>query len=149
CSSTRTPRLRPGHCRRAENHRTAPDRRTSGATGRCRLDLCDGGYSSARGQEKESMPARTGEQYLRGLHAPREIWVDGARVADVVDHPALTGAAHALAAVYDLQHEAADLCLMPDPETGETIGVSHMIPRSREDLLRRHACLEKIAEFSV
>ena len=29
---------------------------------------------------------------------------------------------------------------MPDPETGEPIQVSHMIPRSREDLLRR-ACV--------
>ena len=27
---------------------------------------------------------------------------------------------------------------MPDPETGEPINVSHMIPRSKEDLQRRH-----------
>ena len=43
-----------------------------------------------------------------------------------------------LAAVYDLQHEAADDCLVPDPETGEPINVSHLIPRSRDDLDRRH-----------
>ena len=30
---------------------------------------------------------------------------------------------------------------MPDPETGEPINVSHLIPRSREDLERRHGCL--------
>jgi 4-hydroxyphenylacetate 3-monooxygenase oxygenase component len=95
------------------------------------------------------MPARTGEEFLRGLKTPREIWVDGERVADVVDHPALSGAAHALAAVYDLQQDAADLCLMPDPETGEPISVSHMIPASRDDLLRRHKCLEHIADYSV
>lgn len=95
------------------------------------------------------MPARTGKQFLRGLRDSREIWVDGSRVADVVDHPAFTGAAHALAEVFDLQHEAADLCLMPDPETGEAINLSHMLPRSRADLERRHRCLEKIADFSV
>ncbi|MBI3785130.1 MAG: 4-hydroxyphenylacetate 3-hydroxylase, partial [Deltaproteobacteria bacterium] len=39
--------------------------------------------------------------------------------------------------------------LMPDPETGEPINVSHLIPRSRADLERRHACLERQAEYSV
>jgi len=38
---------------------------------------------------------------------------------------------------------------MPDPETGELINVSHLIPRSRQDLERRHACLERVAEWSV
>ena len=46
---------------------------------------------------------------------------------------------HALAAVFDRQHEYPDDCLMPDPETGEPINVSHMIPRSKDDLKRRHA----------
>lgn len=95
------------------------------------------------------MPARSGEDYLRGLRGAREIWVDGARVTDVVDHPALTGAAHALAAVFDLQHREADTCLIPDPETGEPINRSHMMPRSRADLERRHACIEKIADYTV
>ena len=38
---------------------------------------------------------------------------------------------------------------MPDPETGEPITVSHMIPRSREDLLRRGKALRRVAEYSV
>ncbi len=95
------------------------------------------------------MPARTGEQFLKGLRGPREIWVDGERVKDVVDHPKLRGAAHALAEVFDLQHKQADACLMPDPETGEKIAVSHMIPKSREDLQRRHKALRAVAEYSV
>jgi 4-hydroxyphenylacetate 3-monooxygenase oxygenase component len=95
------------------------------------------------------MAARTGEQFLKGLKEPREIWLDGERVGDVVEHPALSGAAHALAAVYDLQHQTADISLMPDPETGELINVSNMIPGSRQDLERRHRCLERVAEFSV
>ena len=95
------------------------------------------------------MPARTGKEFLGGLRGGREIWVDGERVSDVVDHPALRGAAHALAEVYDLQHRHADECLMPDPETGEPIAVSHMIPRSRADLDRRHKALRRVAEYSV
>src|SRR5882724_11592879 len=95
------------------------------------------------------MPARTGEQFLKGLRGPREVWVDGERVSDVVDHPKLCGAAHALAEVFDLHHKYADICLMPDPETGEPIPASHMIPRSREDLARRGKALRQVAEYSV
>jgi 4-hydroxyphenylacetate 3-monooxygenase len=95
------------------------------------------------------VPARTGEQFLKGLRGPREVWVDGERVRDVVDHPKLTGAAHALAEVFDLQHAQSDVCLAPDPETGEPIAVSHLIPKSREDLARRHKALRAVAEYSV
>ncbi|NOX49571.1 MAG: 4-hydroxyphenylacetate 3-hydroxylase [Gammaproteobacteria bacterium] len=95
------------------------------------------------------MPARTGAQFLKGLQGDREVWLDGEQVTNVVEHTSLSGAAHALAEVYDLQHEHADCCLMPDPETGENINVSHLIPHSVEDLRQRHACLEKIAEYSV
>src|SRR6185312_13804226 len=73
------------------------------------------------------MPARTGTEFLRGLTRAREVWVDGERVTDVTSHPAFAGAAHALADVFDLQHQAADVCLMPDPETGEEINVTHTI----------------------
>ena len=95
------------------------------------------------------MAARTGKQFLRGLKDSRELWVGGDKVRSVIDHPALAGAALALAEVYDLQHRHAADCLMPDPETAEPINVSHMIPRSRADLERRHRGLERIAEFSV
>ncbi len=95
------------------------------------------------------MAARTGAQFLRGLKDARELWLDGVRVDDPTTHPALAGAAHALAAVFDLQYEAADVCLLPDPETGEPINISHVIPRSRADLERRHACMERTAEFSM
>ena len=80
------------------------------------------------------MPARTGRQFLDGLKDDREIWVDGTRVRDVAGHPAFAGAARTLAELFDLQHAAADVCLTPDPETGEPINASHMIPRSRADL---------------
>jgi len=95
------------------------------------------------------MPARSGKAFLDGIRAPRDIWMDGARISDVVDHPALTGAAHTLAAVYDLQLNNPETCLGTDPDTGETVSLSHIVPRSQDDLLRRHKCLEKIAEFSV
>ena len=96
------------------------------------------------------MPARTGRQFLAGLKKDgREIWVGDERVDDATEHPAFRGAAHVLAGVFDLQYKEADACLMPDPDTGELINKSHMIPRSREDLLQRHRALETISEYTV
>ncbi len=95
------------------------------------------------------MAARTGQQFLAGLRDQREVWLGPKRVADVTTDPALAGAARSLAGLFDLQHAEPATCLFPDPETGEAISISHMIPRSRQDLERRHACLRLIAEQSV
>lgn len=95
------------------------------------------------------MPARTGAELLRGLKDGRQIWVGNDKVTDVVSHPAFSGAAKGLAAVFDLQWEAKEDCLFPDPETGEPINVSHMIPRSPDDVKQRHRGLRRIAEHTV
>jgi len=95
------------------------------------------------------MAARTGEQFLQGLKMAREIWVGADKVSSIADYPEFAGAARGLAGIFDVQHEYADDCLMPDPETGEPINASHMIPRSKEDILRRHKALSRAAEYSV
>jgi 4-hydroxyphenylacetate 3-monooxygenase len=96
------------------------------------------------------MPARTGQDYLNGLKATnREMWLGGERVDNVTDHPLLAGGANAIAAFYDLQHQYPDELLMPDPETGELINVTHMQPRSVEDLHKRHVGLTRISELSM
>ena len=96
------------------------------------------------------MGARTGEEYLAGLRTQsREIWVDGERVDDVADHPKLEGAARSIADYYDRQHEFADECLVEDPDLGQLINVSHMLPRSKEDLFVRQAGLRRLSELSM
>jgi 4-hydroxyphenylacetate 3-monooxygenase len=95
------------------------------------------------------MGARTGKEFLAGLRTPREIWVGEDKVDDVVSHPAFAGAARTMAEIFDLQHEAASVCLTPDRETGEPINVSHLIPRSRQDLELRHRGLKHTAEYTV
>ncbi len=96
------------------------------------------------------MGARTGEEFLKRLQSRRpEVWLGDERVEDVTAHPAFAGAAGALAAVFDRQHQYPDDCLVADAETGEAINVSHVIPRSKGDLLRRHRGLARIAEASV
>ena len=96
------------------------------------------------------MGARTGEQFLEGLRkTSRTVWVGDDRVDDVTAHPALAQAARTLAGVFDRQHRYADECLMRDPATGDTVSVSHMIPRSVDDLVRRNRGLARIAEATV
>jgi 4-hydroxyphenylacetate 3-monooxygenase oxygenase component len=95
------------------------------------------------------MPARNGAQYLAGLRDGRCVRVDGAAVTDVVGHPSLGLAAATMASLFDLQHAFPDDCLVEDPESGEPISVSHLIPRSKADVVRRHACLQRIAEATV
>ena len=96
------------------------------------------------------MGVRTGKQFLDRLRTTRrELWLDGARVDDVTTHPSLAGAAETLAGIFDRQHAFADECLIPDPDTGEPIGIGHMIPRSVDDLKRRNRGLTRIAEATV
>ena len=96
------------------------------------------------------MGARTGEQFLDRLRkTSRVVWLGNERVDDVTAHPELAGAARTLAGVFDRQHQHADECLIADPETGEPVSISHMIPRSIEDLKRRNRGLIRISEATV
>lgn len=97
------------------------------------------------------MGARTGGQFLDGLRARRErcLWLGEERITDPTTHPALAGGAQAIADVYDLQHRHPDDCLVEDPETGDAVNVSHLIPRSKDDLLRRRRGLERTSAATV
>ncbi|HBK04578.1 MAG TPA: 4-hydroxyphenylacetate 3-monooxygenase, oxygenase component [Acetobacteraceae bacterium] len=86
------------------------------------------------------MPARTGAQYLAGLRQrDTEVWLRGERVTDVTTHPGLSGGAKAIASLYDLQSDPArrDAMTFADPDTGDTLGLSFIIPRTQDDLVRR------------
>jgi aromatic ring hydroxylase len=80
---------------------------------------------------------------------PRQLWLGDERVGDVTEHPALGGAARTLAAVFDRQRRYADECLVAAPHTGEPINISHVFPRSAEDLKRRNRGLARISEATV
>ena len=86
------------------------------------------------------MPARSGQQYLAGLREmQREVWLGGERVRDVTRHPGLAGGAQAVAALYDMQHDPnwRETMTYVSPKSGERVGLSFIIPKTREDLERR------------
>ena len=94
--------------------------------------------------------ARTGEQYLAGLRSEeREIWLEGEKIADPSDHPKLEGAARSLARLYDLQHEDPDTFLFESPDTGQPVNVTHIHPKSPEDLQRRRVASKRIADATA
>src|SRR5881296_4244791 len=88
------------------------------------------------------MAARTGAEYIKGLQAQEcEVWLRGERVKDVTTHPGLANGVRAIASLYDLQHELPDEMTYVSPTSGERLGLSFVIPRTREDLARRGAMM--------
>src|SRR2546428_10400260 len=90
------------------------------------------------------MPARTGAEYIRGMREQgREIWLRGERIKDVTTHPGLANGVRAIAALYDLQHDPGlrDEMTYISPTSGERIGLSFVIPRTRHELERRGAMM--------
>lgn len=86
-----------------------------------------------------ALGAMTGARYIDSLKDGREVWLDGEKMQDVTTHPALSGMAHELARIYDLQHTEAyrDQMTFISPETGHRCSLSWLLPRSMEDLQRK------------
>ena len=96
-----------------------------------------------------TVAARTGEQFLEGLHAgEREIWLNGEKITHPLDHPDLRSAALSMARIFDLQHEHAAEMLAASPDDGRLVNVTHLIPRTRDDLERRRRAIELTAAAS-
>ena len=90
------------------------------------------------------MGARTGAQYIKGLQdQPRDVWLGGERVKDVTTHPGLARGVRAIAALYDMQHDPAlrDEMTYVSPTSGERVGLSFIVPRTREELERRRVMM--------
>lgn len=94
------------------------------------------------------MAARTGSEYLAGLKDRRAVWVDGEAVDDVTAHPRFKGSLAGMAGYFDWQHRHSETCLVENGD-GSVSHVSHLIPRSREDLALRHEGLKQTARYSV
>src|SRR5262249_24184771 len=86
------------------------------------------------------MGVRTGRQYIKGLqNQQREVWLGGELVKDVTTHPGLANGVRAIASLYETQHDPGlrDEMTYVSPTSGERVGLSFIIPRTREDLERR------------
>ncbi len=94
--------------------------------------------------------ARTGQEFLDGLRGDsREMWLNGEKITHPLDHPQLAEAARTMARVFDLQHEHADEMLAPAPDHGGLVNVTHLIPRTPQDLVRRRRVMELTASVTA
>ena len=97
------------------------------------------------------MPARTGAEDIAGLRENQpEVYLNGERVKDVTTHPALSNGVQTLARLYDMQHdpEIADQMTYTSPTTGDPVGLSFILPKTPEDLQRRHTMMTHWARVS-
>lgn len=96
------------------------------------------------------MPARTGQQFLTKLSEDkRTIWFDGELVDDVTTHPQFAGSANAMAELFDAQLADPDTHLMPSPADGAPVHITHIIPKTKDDLRRRQKAIRAWAEMSA
>lgn len=97
------------------------------------------------------MGARNGQAYLEGLRDSREVWLDGERVADVTCDPRLARGVRSIAALYDLQVDPCrvDQMTYVSPTSGERVGLSHIEPRSIDDLVKRRNMVKTWSEWSA
>ena len=86
------------------------------------------------------MTLLTGSQYLASINDGRMIHLDGGLVTNVMEDPRTSGAARAMAHLYDMQHdpEKKGILTYVDEETGQSHPRSFKHPRTLEDLTLRH-----------
>ena len=98
------------------------------------------------------MGAINGRQFLDRLDStPREIWYGDEKITHSVStHPAFTGIAKSVAALYDMQLGPGlrDTMTYTSPTTGDRVGASFLQPRSKEDLLKRRMAMKAWADYS-
>jgi 4-hydroxyphenylacetate 3-monooxygenase len=94
------------------------------------------------------MLVRTGKEYLESLRDAREIWYTGQQVEDVTAHPALKNTARSLARLYDLQHQPdlKDIMTYPSPTAGARVGMSYIMPRTLDELVKRRHMMKLWAD---
>lgn len=92
---------------------------------------------------------RTGATYLEGLQDGRDVWLGGEQVRDVTTYPGLGRGAASLASFLDRQHdrEYRDTVTYIDDD-GDRCATSFLIPRSREDVMKRGAAFYEWAKWS-
>src|SRR3954468_22921853 len=97
------------------------------------------------------MGARSGDAYIAGRREGEEVWIDGERVPDVTRDRRLGRGIRSVAALYDLQLEPSrrEQMTYVSPTSGDRVGLSHIQPRSVDDLVRRRAMIKTWAEWSA
>src|SRR5690349_17243378 len=86
------------------------------------------------------MPARSGAEYVESLRkrAPC-VYLGGRRISDVTAEPVFQEPIRAIAEQYDMQLDPAyrEVMTYPSPTTGQPVSTSFLVPRTREELVKK------------
>jgi 4-hydroxyphenylacetate 3-monooxygenase len=94
------------------------------------------------------MGARSGNNYLSSIKKlGAEIWLGGERVKDPTTHPGLANCARSVASLYDMQMERPEAMTFRT-EDGGRAGMSFIIPKSADDVVKRSRMMKTWADFS-
>ena len=90
------------------------------------------------------MPIKNGKQFLDTLSAEREIYIEGERVKDVISDPRFSGATKTMAHLMDIQSDPdlSDVMTYNSPTTGDKVGMTHIQPQSRDDVIARNDAIK-------
>lgn len=91
---------------------------------------------------------RNGDEYLDGLRDGRDVWISGKKVDDVTTHEGLCRGARTLAGFMDKQFEPKLRDIVTYEEGGTRYAMSHLIPKSTDDVIRRGAAFYEWATWS-
>jgi 4-hydroxyphenylacetate 3-monooxygenase oxygenase component len=86
------------------------------------------------------MAARSGQDYVDALKKrPPAVYLGGRRIADVTAEPLFAEPIRAIAEQYDMQQDPAyrDVMTYPSPTSGAPVSTSFLVPRSREELVKK------------
>ncbi|MDE5413362.1 4-hydroxyphenylacetate 3-monooxygenase, oxygenase component [Alkalihalobacterium chitinilyticum] len=99
------------------------------------------------------MGAIRGKDYIDRINQLQsEVWIDGKRVeGKISEHPAFRGVLKSQAKLYDLQHDASrkELLTYPSPTSGERVGISFMMPKTKRDLKKRRIMVQEWAKTNA
>lgn len=93
----------------------------------------------------------TGQEYLQSLDDGREVWINGARVKDVANHPAFRNSSRMIARFYDAIHNTSqrDCLTTPmDTNTGIRCHRFFQAPRSAGEQMAARDAIAEAARLS-
>ncbi|WP_226582440.1 4-hydroxyphenylacetate 3-monooxygenase, oxygenase component [Halobacillus litoralis] len=98
------------------------------------------------------MPIITGEDYKKRIDSLKsEVWFAGNQIESKISaHPAFRGVIKSQAELYDLQNDPGlkKEMVFVSETTGSEIGLSYLIPKSKEDLAKRREMIQHWARHS-
>ncbi len=96
------------------------------------------------------MGAKTGAEYIQRIdNRSMDVWIHGEKVkGKISEHSAFSNVVATMANLYDMQHDLSIRDEMTYVEDGERYGMSFLVPKTQNDLVRRRKMMKRWADFS-